>query len=137
MLSLTYFSTASSDLSKEDLLELLERTRSKNTALGLTGVLLYSDGNFVQTLEGPEDVVEDAYARISRDRRHHGLFVALREEIEQRAYPEWSMGFREITREESGSVPGFTDYLSATPGPRQSGQNRAEVFHRAFRTLMP
>jgi hypothetical protein len=137
VLSLTYFSTSSDELDKDALLDLLARTREKNESLGITGMLLYSDGSFVQTLEGPDDVVEQTFARIALDRRHRAVFVALRDEISERCFPTWSMGFREITKEESASVPGFNDYLDAQLTARHPDGGRAEVFHRAFRKLMP
>jgi hypothetical protein len=137
MLSLTYFSTSTRHLGKDELLDLLGTIRPRNEALGLTGMLLYADGNFTQTLEGPTDVVEETFVKISGDRRHRGVFVALREEIPHRFFPEWAMGFREISGEESQSVPGFTDYLKAKQSPRQVGASRSEVFHRAFRQFVP
>ena len=137
MLSLTYFSTASTELGKDDLLELLTGVRSKNQDLGLTGMLLYADGSFVQTLEGPDEVVEETFARISADTRHREVFVALREEVTERSYPDWSMGFRELSKDESEAVPGFIDYLGTKSVPREPGGGRAEVFHRAFRKFLP
>jgi len=137
VLSLTYFSTASSALDKDDLVGLLDHVRAKNEALGLTGMLLYSDGSFVQTLEGPQDAVEETFGRIAVDGRHRDIFVALRESVSERAFPTWSMGFREITQEESGALPGFSDYLQVKGPPRQPGASRAEAFHRAFRQFTP
>lgn len=79
MLSITYFSTATTPLDADELSELLERTRSRNASVGLTGLLLYADGSFVQTLEGPDAVVEETFARISGDPRHRSVSVALHE----------------------------------------------------------
>ncbi|GAA2743285.1 hypothetical protein GCM10009868_16430 [Terrabacter aerolatus] len=137
MLSLTYFSTATTPLDADDLRELLERTRSRNASVGLTGLLLYADGSFVQTLEGPDDVVEETFARISRDTRHRSVSVALHEQVDERHFPDWSMGFRELSDEQTRSVPGFNDYLDGRNAPRTPGGNRAEAFHRAFRTFAP
>lgn len=91
----------------------------------------------MQTLEGPDDVVEDAFRRICGDVRHRSVSVALREQITERHFADWSMGFRELGREESDAVPGFSDYLRTEQAPRQPGAARAEVFHRAFRTFLP
>ena len=137
MLSLTYFSTASSALGKDELVGLLDHVRAKNDALGLTGMLLYSDGSFVQTLEGPDEAVEEAFGRIAVDPRHRDVFVALREAVTERAFPTWSMGFREISREESETLPGFNDYLQVRGPRREPGGSRAEAFHRAFREFTP
>jgi hypothetical protein len=137
VLSLTYFSTSTTELGRDELLDLLSGTRARNESLGLTGVLLYADGSFVQTLEGPDEVVDETFERISRDPRHRSVHIALREEVSERSFPDWSMGFREISRDESHSVPGFTDYLDAKGSPRRPGRNRADAFHRAFRAFLP
>ncbi|XGX78173.1 hypothetical protein LQK93_00957 [Terrabacter sp. BE26] len=63
--------------------------------------------------------------------------VALREQIAERYFPEWSMGFRALTREESQSMPGFSDHLESRATAREPGGPRAEVFHRAFRMFLP
>lgn len=137
MLSLTYFSTSTGELGKDELVDLLARSRANNRAAGLTGLLLYADGSFVQTLEGPDEVVEETFRRISRDVRHRSVSIALREQITERHFPDWSMGFREVSRDETESMPGFSDYLDTEEAPRQPGTAHAEVFHRAFRKFLP
>ena len=135
MLSLTYLSSATSRMSTEELTELLAVVRPKNEALGITGVLLYADGNFIQTIEGPEDAVEATFARIAIDPRHRGVLVGLREQIEERRFPDWSMGFRSLTPEEAAELPGYNDYLEAhrTLEQAEGKLTRPEVFHRVFR----
>lgn len=135
MLSLTYLSSASSLMGEQELTDLLAYVRPKNEALGITGVLLYADGNFIQTIEGPDDVVEATFARIAADPRHHGVLVGLRDTIEERAYPDWSMGFRALSAAEAAELPGFNDYLDAYRSGDAAGRKltRPEVFHRVFR----
>lgn len=137
MLSLTYFSTSTGPLGKDELVDLLARSRSNNEKVGLTGLLLYSDGSFVQTLEGPDHVVDEAFRRIAGDVRHRSVSVALREQVTERFFPDWSMGFREVSGAESDLVPGFSAYLESRNAPRTPGGSRAEVFHRAFRAFLP
>jgi hypothetical protein len=57
-------------------------------------MLLYSDGNFMQALEGEAAAVEQTFARIMRDERHSGLIELTRFEIAKRQFSEWSMAFR-------------------------------------------
>lgn len=135
VLSLTYLSSAVDPFGPEDLRRLLLAVRTKNEELGITGVLLYSDGNFVQTLEGPGAAVKETFARISADPRHRGIVEAWREEIEQRAFPDWSMGFRELSADEAASLPGFNNYLCSSGGSTYDSAPAftAEVFHRIFR----
>ena len=99
MLSLTYVSSAVELLDPQRLVEMLKRIRPRNQALGLPGMLLYSDGNIMQTREGPDDVVEATVRTLESDPRHHDIIVILREPIERRAFPDWSMGFRRLSGE--------------------------------------
>lgn len=135
MLSLTFLSSAVSTMNEQQLVELVTSIRPKNEARGVTGVMLYADGHFIETIEGPEDAVEAAFARIAVDPRHHTIHVALREQIDERAFPDWSMGFRALSSEEAASLPGFNDYMNAQASLQESCRklSRPEVFHRAFR----
>jgi hypothetical protein len=138
MISLTYLSTATVAYTDDQLSDLLRASREKNHAVGLTGMLLYAGGHFIQTLEGSEDVVDATYARIERDARHRDVFIALREPIEARSFPDWSMGFESLSEEEAADLPGFNTYLGARTVSAEDGQRlgRAGIFHRVFRDRM-
>jgi hypothetical protein len=49
---------------KHQLGEIFSVARSSNKKLGVTGALLITDDEFVQTLEGAEPVVRELYAKI-------------------------------------------------------------------------
>src|SRR5437870_652135 len=93
---LVYASSAVKLCSRPDLLRLLEKAHRNNTRDGITGLLLYKDGNFMQALEGPEETVLRTFARISRDPRHHGVMTLLDGPLTERQFPSWSMGFRNL-----------------------------------------
>lgn len=130
MLSLTYVSSASQVLDSPDLVELLAAVRPRNEELGLTGMLLHSGGNIIQVLEGPDEVVDERFAVIERDTRHHGVLVLLREPIEQRAFPDWSMGFREVGSADLEGVAGYSDFLR-----RPFGSGLGDSTPAAYRLL--
>ena len=138
MISLTYLSTATMPFSPADLSDLLASTRERNHADGLTGVMLYAGGHFIQTLEGPEFAVDATFERIGRDTRHRDVYIALREEIATRAFPDWSMGFETVDLDEAAALPGFNDYLEGKPmSPESTRQlGHAGIFHRVFRDNM-
>src|ERR687893_1319722 len=69
---LVYVSSAVRLFSAEDLRALLETCRKNNAELGVTGMPLYKDGNFMQVLEGDEEAVRGLYARIVAAPRHRG-----------------------------------------------------------------
>ena len=113
--SLAYASEASAELTVPDLLELLRRSREKNAALGVTGILLYRYGTFLQLLEGPRERVDELYATISDDPRHHAVSTVLVEDRPERRFPDWKMGFGDVDGD-FGDVEGFTDVLTSARG---------------------
>jgi hypothetical protein len=134
LISVTYLSSAIAMWTEEELEVLLRDVRASNARVDVTGVLLYSGGSFIQTLEGPEAAVEGVLARVTKDPRHQGVLVVLRGEITDRAFAGWSMGFRRISPETAQEIPGFTHYLST--GQMDEAAARADVaatFRRVFR----
>ncbi len=91
--ALAYVSSARSLLSEPALAQLLERSRARNAAVGVSGLLLYCGGNFMQYLEGPDEPLQSIYADILADPRHHGVIEILREPVRQRAFAGWSMAY--------------------------------------------
>ena len=111
LLSLTYVSSATELLEMPALLDMLAAIRPKNEALGLSGLLLYSGGNIIQVLEGPEDAVESTFETIVDDPRHKDVIVMLRDPIEERAFPDWSMGFRHLGPSDVRRAAGLSTFL--------------------------
>ncbi len=71
---------------------ILEKSRKNNFPRGVTGLLCYSNGTFVQALEGGREIVSDLLGTIYSDNRHSGLQVLMFEEIAERHFGNWSMG---------------------------------------------
>lgn len=112
MYFLIYASAATEPFSPAQLFDLLEKCHTNNTNLGVTGMLLYKDGNFIQLLEGEEQVVHKLYNKISEDSRHLGIINFLQGFENERQFPEWSMGFRDLSAEEEIDVPGYSEFLN-------------------------
>jgi hypothetical protein len=111
VIELIYASTAHDKLSECELRDLLDVSRRNNAAAGITGMLLYRDGNFLQILEGGREAVHALLDRIKADRRHFGVMVVLETEIERRSFDGWSMGFRAL---EPGENAEADDLFSLT-----------------------
>lgn len=92
LVRLVYASRASRELSPQDLQDILRRSREHNPAEGLTGLLCYSDGLFIQVLEGGRDAVNARYKRIVMDERHDSPILLSYVEIGERRYAGWAMG---------------------------------------------
>lgn len=91
--SLVYVSSAVRLLDPEEIQYLLERARQRNREYDVTGVLLYTGGNFMQYIEGPKDNLDVIYKIIQEDEQHTGIILISREPIERRQFGEWSMAY--------------------------------------------
>ena len=100
-----YVSSGVKKFTDAEIDEILDKARQHNSENGVTGVLFYLEGNFLQLLEGENTALADTYARIKSDTRHRGLTQVLDETVDERSFPEWTMGFRAITAREMRDHP--------------------------------
>ena len=107
LVQLIYVSAATHELSDAELDVILESSIRHNTARQITGMLLYSCGNFMQVLEGPAADIDETYTRICQDPRHHQIFLLSRDPITEREFPAWHMSFRRLTRSDAATHPAF------------------------------
>lgn len=105
--SIVYVSTATRELSEEDLQSILGCSRNRNISEGITGVLFFSSGNFIQYLEGPDVPLSRVYSLICSDRRHQRITQLFNEPVKDRFFSGWSMGYA------AAQVPDFDELLSA------------------------
>ena len=119
MRRIIYCSQATYDLSPEELVELLEKSRNNNERDGLSGMLLYSSQSFLQMLEGDEEALRRTYERIGSDSRHTNLRLLADIEVSAPMFGDWSMGFEHVDDEElADELDGFTpatDYPLVNP----------------------
>ncbi|MFF7682324.1 BLUF domain-containing protein [Microbacterium sp. NPDC007973] len=107
--AVSYVSRAVDTFDDARLAELLGQSRRSNHEHDLSGMLLYRRGRFFQVLEGPKDAVDELMAKIRRDPRHDEIRVLLTEEIEERRFEEWTMGYEPITAPATPAPEGFRD----------------------------
>jgi hypothetical protein len=110
MIQTAYLSSAPIPLTGEDIEHILSASRTNNHRRGITGMLLYLGGNFLQVLEGEREAIEALFDIIERDPRHHRIIRLFTHGITQRDFPDWSMGFRRFTAN-SVELEGFTDFF--------------------------
>jgi Sensors of blue-light using FAD len=137
MRQLLYVSNTARDIAASDLNAILESARRNNQVLGLTGLLLYIDGGFLQILEGEERTVHEVYGRIRADRRHWEARLLLDREA-PRAFGHWSMGFERLTGEdpETAGMFGVTREAIAgklSPAAGKMVATMLETFYRVQR----
>ena len=101
MLQMLYVSGAAPQMRHAEIEDILSASRRNNLRDGVTGMLLWADGVFIQILEGEPDTVRSLYRRIQADDRHRNLMVVLEQAAEKRLFSQWSMGFKQLDAERS------------------------------------
>jgi len=91
MFELAYNSIAKPDIDGKNLKDIQEISQKFNSENNITGCLVYYKGQFVQILEGNEEIIEDLYARIEKDRRHYHVKKLYSNYKEKRVFGEWGM----------------------------------------------
>ena len=98
LVRLMYASRAADSVDHEALLAILRKSKAENSANGITGVLCFSGGIFLQLLEGGRQQVNTLYNRIAADKRHLDVVLLSYEEIGERRFAGWSMGQVNLSR---------------------------------------
>jgi hypothetical protein len=98
LVRLMYASRAAESVTPDELGAILKKSKSTNPAEGITGVLCFSGGIFLQLLEGGRMPVNRLYNRIVADPRHRDVVLLSYEEIEERSFAGWSMGLVNLSR---------------------------------------
>ena len=120
MYRIVYLSSATGELDEPQLKHLLLHSRRKNQARTITGLLLVSDGEILQVLEGEQHAVEQLYDIIAQDIRHTHIYKLADGPISERAFPDWSMGFATASPDTFAQLAGYrnlnnTGFLAVRP----------------------
>ena len=73
--------------------DILAKARDRNASVDVTGALLFTEGRFVQVLEGEKDKVREIFERIGNDPRHADVEILSAQYSDRRRFKEWSMAF--------------------------------------------
>jgi hypothetical protein len=126
VIQLIYRSAASAPFSERELTNLLQRARDNNAQFGLTGLLLYENGSFLQVLEGEREPLLAVYGRILKDPRHQRVTKLLEQELDKRRFGDWQMGFVSVTRL-GLAIPGYSEFLRLGGEAAASGDQALRV----------
>jgi hypothetical protein len=135
MLQISYLSRSTAPLSAADLLALLQHCHARNPARGITGMLFYGNGTFLQVIEGEAGTVDELIGRIARDPRHEDVRILGRRTLAEREYADWSMGFERVTDDVLKGIPGLRDFTAAdfTPAGLAAREDVVETLMEQFR----
>ena len=86
------------DSSPQAIESILSQARQHNPATGITGILCYGGGIFLQAIEGGRMQVSDLFGTIQKDDRHKDVALLHYEEILERRFGGWTMGQVNLTK---------------------------------------
>jgi hypothetical protein len=129
---LMYASSAEPEMNDVGLRAILERARTVNSQLDITGILLHTDGSYFQVLEGDAEAIDSLYARIAHDKRHTNVVLIVREPIARRSFADWSMGFASVTSEDVAGIIGANDFFQNRTCFNELSAGRAKKLLTAF-----
>jgi len=116
---LTFVSAATELCTDEELVRLLDTCRRNNSKRGITGLLLYHEGSFIEIIEGPQNTIEWLFInKILHDKRHHQVIKLISGIAPHRSFPDWSMGFERVDRKcMDERLPNFNTILESHSNP--------------------
>ena len=92
MLVRLLYASRAVDSSADAISGILSQSRHYNPASGITGILCYGGGIFLQAIEGGRSAVSELYGHIQKDTRHKDVVLLDFEEISERRFGGWTMG---------------------------------------------
>ncbi len=127
---LVYASQAADNFSETDLIDILKLARLENEKSGITGVLIYHNGYFLQMLEGNFSTLNTLfYEHICKDIRHHNIVTLFQEYKPKRDFPNWNMGFySDVEATELNLLKGYMN-LNQHPAAQFFNKKLAVVQH--------
>lgn len=129
---LVYSSEIAPGLPHDEILRLVDRARICNRRHGISGLLLHQGPYFVQLIEGKPEEVIPLYSRIQHDPRHRHCHVLHVGSIDQRSFPEWDLGWIDLSKDSSTEADRWARLLHRGPNAPSAGLQAMEEFlHQA------
>lgn len=111
---MVYSSKGAPLLTENTLRNILTKSRENNKELDITGILLFSNNNFIQVLEGEKEKVISVYNRIVADNRHSLVLKKIEGYQPERIFAEWSMAYKPLSSEQYKEAEGYLNLSENT-----------------------
>ena len=94
---------------------ILDSARMHNISNGITGILCYGGGIYLQAIEGGRQSINELYGHIVRDKRHKDVVLLDYEEITERRFGGWTMGQVNLTKLNTSIVLKYSEKPELDP----------------------
>lgn len=134
---LVYTSRKNSTCTETEIEKILESCKRNNPDKDITGVLLHSDDNFIQYLEGSKDIIK-LYDLIKEDSRHKNVVLLSYGPLKERVFPTWHMGYKNVPREKlefmtEGNTADKKVFESIIKGEKQNDVSAINLIVKFFK----
>lgn len=85
---ISYVSTQIRELDPSEVVQILYETESRNDRFGVNGLLVYSEGNFFEVIEGEKEMIKELYQHILEDERHKDVILLFQKEVHKPLFDE-------------------------------------------------
>ncbi len=119
--AISYVSTARRSLSETEIRQILDDSEINNDKQNITGLLLYSEGNFFQIIEGNQQQIIQLYETIKDDSRHYNIIKLFGKEIQKEAFDGFKSDFISAdARYSSDRLQNYKRYLEVLDKPTKN-----------------
>lgn len=81
--AISYVSTQKKELDPSEVVQILHETEIRNTNFGVNGLLVYSEGNFFEVIEGEKEKITTLYRSIFKDERHKSIILIFKVNVKK------------------------------------------------------
>ncbi len=115
LIRLLYVSRAVNPADTRSIEAILAQSRSHNMSSGITGILCYGGGVYLQAIEGGRSAVNQLYNTIVKDDRHQDVVMLHYEEIQERRFGGWTMGQVNLSKVNTSIVMKYSETPELNP----------------------
>ena len=115
LVRLLYASRALKAIDASTIESVLKQSRMNNPPAGITGTLCVGGDIFMQVLEGGRDAVNTLYNKIVRDARNEHVVMLHYEEVEERRFAGWTMGYVNLEKLNPSTLLKYSERAELDP----------------------
>ncbi len=128
--AICYVSTVSPNLNEQEIIEVLNLSQNLNIEHNITGIFLYSEGNFFQVLEGERNFVLGLFKKIKNDSRHFNIIIIFEKEVTEPQFKGYKIDF--ISLDTRSKYKGLRNYFSLIGSLDPSIQSTVKYLLKKF-----
>ncbi len=115
LVRLIYASVKDRYVDGPELKNILNVAQTNNKKSGITGILLFNGGYFLQALEGSRAHVNKLYQSITKDQRHQNFQIIEFIDVATRTWGNWSMKLVSISQQEERIYEKYSGQIGFNP----------------------